>query len=150
MEEKDRLELRPRRAEKTESSLLRTRVSALVRQHDAPVVRLDPQRHDVAVPSPFDTVGTDIRLRERPAPGLGVATKDTGLAPRVEIVCRLLLAVGESQVNDVVGTATEVDLALGRGNHVVRRRHEALERTRLCLVVAQRPERPDLRHPGGT
>src|SRR5205823_11279085 len=53
---------------------------------------------------------------------------------------------GEGQVDDVVRVEGEVLRVLGRGDDVVGRSDERLQRTRLCLVVAHRRERTDVRH----
>ena len=66
VEEEDRLELRPRRAEQPQPALLRARVRPLVREHGLGLVRLDPQRGDEPAARPRDPVRADVVLRDRP------------------------------------------------------------------------------------
>ena len=150
VKEEDRLELRACRAQETQAALLRARVRALVRQDDATVVRLDLQRDDVAVPRALDTVRSDVRLRQRPRRRLAALDEHTRSAPVAEVARRLLLAVGERQVNNVERASREVVRAFRVGDDVVRRRDEILERPGLRRVVAHRTKRLRLRHPGGT
>ena len=74
-EEEERLELRARRAEQPQPALLRPRVRALVRQDDAVLVRLEPERSDEPLAAPVDAVRADVLLREPPARRLGVASE---------------------------------------------------------------------------
>ena len=127
VEEEDRLELRARRAQEPQTTLPDLRVRALVRQDDAPVVRLQPERDDDAVPRARDAVGADVRLRQRPRGGLCVANDDAVRAPGGEVARRLLLRVRQGQVNHVVRAAREVLRALVRPDHVVRRSDKVLE-----------------------
>src|SRR5438128_943811 len=85
-----------------------------------------------------DAVGADVILREPPERRLLLAAQDAFVLPRAEVAARLLLGVRQCQVDDVVRAPREVDLPLGVGDDVIRRRDQLLERARLRLVVAQR------------
>ena len=128
VQQEDRLELRPRRAQQAQALLLDVRVRPLVREHDPSLVRLEPERDDHAVPRARHAVGADVRLRERPVRGLVVGGEDLLLAPRGEVARGLLLRVRQRQVDDVVGAAREVLPPLVRADDVVRRSDEILER----------------------
>ena len=129
VEQEDRLELRARGAKQAQSSFLRTGVRALVREHDAVLVRLESQRDDDAVARALDSVGTDVRLRERPRCRLLVAREDPVATPGREITCGVVLGVRERQVDDVVRASCEVPGASSSVDHVVRRRDQSVERT---------------------
>ena len=66
VEEEDRLELRPGRAQKPQAPLLRAAVRSLMRQDDPVLVRLDSQRSDEPRAPAGDAVGPDVVLRQRP------------------------------------------------------------------------------------
>src|SRR5579872_1383772 len=134
VEQEDRLQLRPRRAQQAQAPFLRPRVRPLVRQHDPPLVRLEPQRDDEAVPLAHDAVRADVRLRERPRGRLRLADDDPARAPRRQVARRLLLRLRKGQVDDVVRAAVEVVEALFGRDHVVRRRDETLEPPRAVAI----------------
>src|SRR5262249_25848422 len=64
------------------------------------------------------------------------------LTPIAELRARLLLAVGQRQVDDVVRALLEERLALLDSDDVVRRSDQVVEISRHRLVVAERTERP--------
>ena len=140
VEEEDRLELRPHRAQETEALGFRPRVRELVREDDALLVRLDSQRGDEAVSRPLDAVGADVALRERPQRRLVVADENPVALPVREVARRLDLRLGKRQVHDVVRAPREVVAALLGGDDVVGGRDEAIERPGLALVVPERTE----------
>ena len=149
VEEEDRLELRLRRVQEAQPSLLRSAMRPLVRQHGSVLVRLDAERGDDARARARDAVGADVVLRQRPE-GRLLGREDAVLAPRAQVAAGLLLGVGQRQVDDVVRASREVLLALLGADHVVRRRDEALERAGPVGVVAKRAKRLDLGHSAGT
>ena len=57
VQQEDRLELRPRRAQQAQALLLHVRVRPLVREHDAALVRLEPRAPTI----------TPLRVRETPS-----------------------------------------------------------------------------------
>ena len=144
VEEEDRLELDAGRAQEPEPPFLWAGMRALVRQNRAVLVRLDLQRGHDSTPAPFDPVGTDVVLDEQPDRRRLLDEHALG-SPALECLRRLLLGVRQRQVDDVV-RVLEVLRALLGGDHVVRRRHERLQRARLRLVVAQRAKGLDDRH----
>jgi hypothetical protein len=77
-------------------------VRAFVRQDDPVLVRLEPERRDQPLAPPRDAVGADVLLREPPARGFGIANEYALLLPLGEARGRLLLGVGQRQVDDVV------------------------------------------------
>src|SRR6185437_1290883 len=87
-------------------------------------------------------VGADVLLREPPAGGLAIAHENTLLLPRREAGGRLLVGLGQRQVDDVVlGLSGELSSSL-QPDDVVRRRDERVEQARDSRVVAERAERP--------
>src|SRR5438105_1591171 len=150
VQEEDRLELRARRPQEAQASLLWPRMRALVWQNGTAVVRLDAKRHDVAVARPLHAVRTDVRLRQRPPRRVAVADEHAGITPLAQIARRLLLALRQREMHDVVQAPRKVVAPIVVRDDVVRRCDECLQRSRSPLVVPQCPERPDLRHPNGT
>ena len=148
VEEEDRLELCPGRAEEPQPPLLRAAVRAFVRQHDAVLVGLGSKRGDEAGAVTGDAVGTDVVLREEPVGRLLVACEHSAPAPVHDRSAGLFLGVRQGQVDDVVRAAGEELRALLGRDHVVRRSHELLERAGALLVVTLRPERLDHGHLG--
>ena len=134
--------MRARCAEQPQPALLRPGVRALVGQNDAVLVRLEPERRDESFAAPFDAVRTDVLLREPPARRIGVANEHALLLPVREARSRLLLGVGQGQVDDVVRASSEELFPLRRPDDVVGRRDERLERAADSRVVAERAERP--------
>ena len=80
---------------------------ALVRQDDAPVVRLDAQRGDEAVARACDAVRPDVVLLRAPRPTARLLDEHAVAAPGGERPGALLLGVGERQADDVVRAAGE-------------------------------------------
>src|SRR6266566_3806968 len=146
VEEEDRLELRAGGAEQPKPALLGATMRSLVREHGARLVRLRSERGDEAGPRPGNTVRADIVLGEEPVAGLRLPREHALLAPGDHVTACLLLVVRERQMDDVVRTAREVRLPLLGRDHVVRRRHEPLQRARLRFVVALGAERLDHGH----
>ena len=109
---------------------------------DAVLVRLEPERRGEALAAPSDAVRADILLYEPPARRLGIAYEDSALLPLCEARGRLVLGVGQRQVDDVVPASPPERLPLFRSDDVVRRRDERSERSRDSHVVAERAERP--------
>src|SRR5437868_4782181 len=144
-EEEQRLELRARRAQEAQPALLRPGMRALVRQDHAALVRLRMQRGDEPLAAARDAVGAYVVLREPPVRRLRVADEHTLLLPGGKIAGRLLLRVGERQVDDVVRAAGEIARALLLGDDVVRRRDDGLE---IGHVVAESPKGANARHRG--
>ena len=112
MEQEDRLELRPRRAEQPQAALLRAGVRALVRQHDAVLVRLEPQGDDEPVARPLDPVRPEVSLRQRPGGWPGLAVEHAlgfpvgqvarGLpVERIRILDKRMFHNGLGRVNDI-------------------------------------------------
>ena len=147
VQEKDRLELRAHRAQEAEPAFLRPAVRPLVRKDDAVLIGLGAQRDDQPAARAPDAVGADVVLLERPQ-RLVVVDEDAVLAPGAEVARRLLLRVGEREVHDVVRAPLEVLDALLGADDVVRRSDQRRERAGLRLLVADCPERLDLRHGG--
>src|SRR4051794_26903239 len=141
-EEEERLELGARGAKQPQPALLRPRVRALVGQDDAVLVRFEPERRNEALAAPGDAVRPHVLLRKPPARRLGVASEHTVLLPLRKARGRLLLGVGQRQVDDVVRASSAELFALRRADDVVGRRDERLERTADSRVVAERAERP--------
>src|SRR6185312_15553459 len=137
-----RLELRPGRAEQAQPAFLRPCVCALVRQNNPVVVRLEPKRRDKPFAAASDAVGADVVLRKPPAGGIGIAGENAALAPVREAGGRLLLGVGQRQVDDVERASSAELFSLLRPDDVVRGRDDRLERTADSRVVAERAERP--------
>jgi hypothetical protein len=101
-EEEERLELRAGRTQQPQPPLLRPGMRALVRQDDPVLVRLEQKRRDEPFAAPRDAVRADVLLHEPPARGLRIANEDSLLLPLHEACGRILLGVGQRQVNDVV------------------------------------------------
>ena len=141
VEEKDRLELRPRGAKQPEPALFRPAMRALVRENDPVLVGLRPERGDEPRPRASNAVRADVVLREEPVAGLRVPREHALLAPVLHVPAGLLLVVGKRQMDDVVGAARQVLLALLGREDVVRRRDQPLQRAGLRLVVALGAER---------
>src|SRR5690349_7490573 len=109
-------------------------------QNDAPLVRLDAERDDVAVPRALHTVGARIGLRQRPVRRFA-GRQDGGARPLAQQLRSFLLAGGKGQMDDVVGALGEVrEASLGRDD-VVRWSDEVIERTGRRFVVPQSRER---------
>ena len=115
---------------------------AFVGQHDPVLVRLEPERRHESLAAPSDAVGADVLLREPPARRLGIADEHSLLLPLHEARGRLVLGVGQRQVDDVERALSRELLSLLRPDDVVRRRDERLERAADSRVVAERAERP--------
>ena len=115
---------------------------ALVRQDDAVLVRLEPERRHKPLAAPGDAVRPHVLLRKPPARWLGIAGEHALLLPLRETRGRLLLGVGQRQVDDVVRASSAELFALRRADDVVGRRDERLERAADSRVVAERAERP--------
>src|SRR5438874_4711500 len=115
---------------------------ALVGQHDAVLVRLEPERRDEPLAAPGNTVRPHVLLREPPACRLGVAGEHALVLPLREAGGRLLLGIGQRQVDDVVRALSAELFALRRADDVVGRRDERLERACDSRFVAERAERP--------
>src|SRR5712691_44738 len=148
VEQKDRLELRAGGAEQPEPALLRTAMRALMWEDDSVLVGLGPERSDQPRPRAVDAVRADVVLREEPVAGLRIAREHALVAPGGQVTAGLLLVVWKRQVDDVVEAARQVLLALLGRDHVVRWRHEPLQRACLRLVVALGAERLDHGHLG--
>ena len=138
VEQEDRLELRARRAQQAQPSLLRAGVRALVREHDAGsrTARVERRRRS--------RCACARRRRDRRSPARAPSTRRL-LARRgcrrarqaASCTCGLLLGVGQRQVDDVVRAACEVlARAARRRDHVVRRRDERRRAARPPLGVA--------------
>src|SRR5439155_13805074 len=143
VEEKDRLDLRPRGTEQTQPALLRPHVRALMGQDDTCLVRLDTQRGDEPLPCACHAVRPDVVLSERPHRGFAVANEGAVGEPRPEELAGLLLGVVQRQVDDVVRVARGKHVPLGRGDDVVGRGDDRLSRMR----VAHGAELRDVGHP---
>ena len=81
VEEEQRLELGVHLAQQPQSALLRPAVGALVRQHDALLVRLGLERRDESLTRARDSVWADVVLREPPEARLGLVDQRLVLAP---------------------------------------------------------------------
>src|SRR6476646_9781907 len=101
-EEEEGLELRPRSLEEAQATLLRARVRALVRENDPVRVRLDLERRDEALPPSLDSVGSDVLLREPPERRLLLLDEHASLPPVRKLLGRILLGLGQGQVDHVV------------------------------------------------
>src|SRR5437762_1854601 len=99
MEQEDRLELRPRRAEQPQAALLRAGVRALVRQHDAVLVRLEPQGDDEPVARPLDPVRPEVSLRQPPGGWPGLAVEHALGFPVGQVARGLVIRIGQRQVD---------------------------------------------------
>src|SRR5437764_7619915 len=129
-EEEERLELGAGGAEQPQPPLLRACVRALVRQDDAVLVRLEPECRGEALAAPSDAVRAAVLLYEPPARRLGIAYEDSEPLPLRKARGRLVLGVGQRQVDDVVPASPPELLPLFRSDDVVRRRDQWSERSR--------------------
>jgi hypothetical protein len=145
IEEEDRLELSPRRAQQAQTAFLGTGVGELVRQHLAVRVgrHLDRRRQPLA--RPVDVVGAGELLGDPPERRL-LEPHHTPLPPVGEGGGGRLLGLGQSQVDDVVRARLEVGRAQRFVDHVVGRSDEIVELTGHGFVVTERPEREDRGH----
>src|SRR3984893_18796547 len=91
VEEEDRLELGAGGTEQPEPALLRAPMRTLVREDDAALVRLGPERGDEPRPRAWNAVRADIVLGEEPVAGLRIAGEDALLAPPRHVSGGLLL-----------------------------------------------------------
>ena len=101
---------------------------ALVRQDHAVLVRLDPQGGDEALALALHTVGADVVLPQPPVRRLVLFDEHAGRTPVGEVARRLLLRVGQRQMDDVVRAASQVLGTLLVGDDVVGRRDDVRER----------------------
>jgi hypothetical protein len=145
VQQEDRLQLDARCPQEAESLLLRTCVCPFVRQHRSGRVGLDLERGDEPEALAGDAVRADVVLFERPD-GRRLLDEDAVRVPVLQVACRLLLGVGESEVDDVVRAPCPQLCALLVRDHVVRRRDQVLERPRHRLVVAKGAEGLDDGH----
>src|SRR5207302_9835930 len=146
VEEEQRLDVRPQRAEQAHPAFLWTGVRPLVRPDHAGRVRLDPDPPDEPAARPRDAVRADIVLLEPPQCRLVIADEDALREPLAPQAGGALLVVRKGQMDDVVLALGEVAGALLGAEHVVRRSDEPLDRAGLLLVVTHRLERPHLGH----
>ena len=142
-EQEDRLELRARRPEQAQATLLRPGVRPLVRQDHALLVGLDSQCGDEPLARALDAVRPDVVLPQPPVRGLVLLDEHARAAPVGEVARRLALRVRQGQMDDVVGAAREILRSLRLGDDVVRRCHDIGERGH---VVAKRLEGSDGGH----
>ena len=145
VEKEDRLELRPRRTKEAETAFLRAGVGSLVRQHIALVVRGRRDRRGEAFARAGDAVRADVVLRDPPV-ALGLLGENSPRPPRCDVPARLLLGLGQCEMNDVVRVARQILEARLVRDDVVRGSDEIGERAGGGSVVAQRSERPHRRH----
>jgi hypothetical protein len=145
VEQEDGLQLDARCPQQAEAFLFRAGVSALVRQHRSGRVRLDLERGDKPKTLAGDAVRPDVVLLERPH-GRRLLDQDAARAPFLQVAGRLLLGIGQGQMNDVVRAPSEQLRTQLVRDDVVRRRNEVFERSRQRLVVAKRAEGLDDGH----
>ncbi len=127
-EQEDRLGLDSGGLEQPLPPLPDLRMRVLVRQHAAGLVRLRGERDDDATPVAPDAVRPDVVLHEQPRRGHVLALEDPARQPLPVQAPRLVLRLGEGQVEDVVRAQREESLALVGSDRVVGRRHEVRDR----------------------
>ena len=145
VEQHDRLELRPRRAQEREPNLLDLGLRPLVRKHLALGVRGRLDRPDDPGALPHRAVDVEELLLEPPERRL-VLAHHAALAPAGERLRGLLGRSRQGQVDDVVVVRQPERLALVVVHHVVRRRDEVGQRPGDALVVPERAKRRDRSH----
>ena len=148
VQQKDRLELGPRRPQEPQAPLLRPGVRSFVRQDDSVLVGLESQGDHESVADPRHPVRAGVGLRQRPDRRFGLALEHAVSLPIRELARGLFLGLRQSQMDDVVRVERQVVLSLLGRDHVVRRRDEPPERPRRGRV-AKRPKGPNLGHHAG-
>ena len=148
VEEEERLELGVHLAQQPQSALLRPAVRALVRQHDAVLVRLGLERRDESLTRARDSVWADVVLREPPEARLGLVDERAVLAPGAPGAAGFALVGGQRQVDDVVLVPCRELVALGGRDDVVGRGDEGVERAG-ALAVTNGAKRLHLGHGAG-
>ena len=145
VEQEDRLELCPRRAQQAQAPFLRSGMRALVRQDDPVLVRDGRHRRREPFARACDPVRAGVVLRDPPV-GLRRFDEHAARAPLGQVARGPLLRVRQRQMHDVVRAAREVLEPLRIRDHVVGRRDERAERAGDCRVVAQSAKWPDRGH----
>ena len=137
VQEEDRLELRLRRVQEAQPSLLRARdasarAAARFRSRTA-----RPRANDDARPRARDAVGADVVLGQRPE-GRLLGREDAVLAPRAQVAAGFLLGVGQRQMHDVVRAPREVlaRAPRGRSRRTAARRDPRADRPGRCRSEA--------------
>ena len=159
-EREDRREVVAAGAGQLEAVEQRAGMGALVGADGAALVVLDPDPGEDPVAAVAVAVGGDVVLGQRPERGRVVLDQRPvgfpALDPRrrlgVGIAARVAVGIGgverfrQVDRDRVVGRALQQRLALGRVDHVIRRRRDRIQRADLPEVVVQRLERKHLRH----
>ena len=115
-------------------------MGALVRQHDLVRVGLDLDRGQEALAPASDSVRPYERLLQPPERRLGVAVEHSLLAPGGEQRARIVLVLGQREIDDVVRRAGQISGARLGVDHVVGGRDKPLQRPGNLGVEGQRFE----------
>ena len=126
---------------------------ALVRANLAGAVFLDLHGGKEARASAAAAVGGEVVLRQDPKRRFVVSYQRAGFLPLGKQRCRVLVRIAASgrrlrqvDADDVERRAGSERGALGRVNHVVRRRENGLETADAIELIAQRIERANVGH----